>query len=99
MTLIRKFGFAALLAASALSLTPVAASAQQPAHGKFTLPHDVRCGSAQVPRREYEFSFAPESPAPVLFLSKMSGVPAGFLMLVSFPGDSKPSDVNRLVLE
>jgi len=99
MTLIRKFGFAALLAASALSLTPVAASAQQPAHGKFTLPHDVRWGSAQVPPGEYEFSFDPENPSPVLVLSKLSGVPAGFLMLVPFPGDSRPSDVNRLVLE
>jgi len=99
MTLIRKFGFAALLVASALSLAPALASAQQPAHGKFTLPHDVRWGSARVPPGEYEFFFDPEKPSPVLVLSKVSGVPAGFLMLVPFTGDSKPSDVSRLVLE
>lgn len=99
MTLIRKFVFAALLAASALSLAPRAALAQQPAHGKFTLPHDVRWGSAKVPPGEYAFSFDPENAAPVLILSKVSGVPAGFLMLVPFTEDSKHSQGNRLVLE
>ena len=99
MTLIRKFVFTALLAASALSLAPTVASAQQPAHGKFTLPHDVRWGSAKVPAGEYEFSFDPENPSPVLILSKVSGVPAGFLMLVPSTENSRHSDVNRLVLE
>ena len=99
MTVIRKFALAALLAASALSLAPTVASAQQPAHGKFTLSHDVRWGSAKVPPGEYEFSFDPENASPVLILSKVSGAPTGFLMLVSSTEDSKRSDVNRLVLE
>lgn len=99
MTLIRKFVFAALLAAATLSLAPPGASAQQPAHGRFTLPHDVRWGSAKVPRGEYEFSFDPENPSPVLTLSKVGGVPTGFLMLVPSTENAKPSDVNRLVLE
>jgi hypothetical protein len=99
MTLIRKFVLAALLAASALSLVPAVVSAQQPAHGKFTLPHDVRWGSAKVPAGEYQFCFDPENPSPVLILSKVSGLPTGFLMLVPSTEDSKPSDVNRLVLK
>jgi hypothetical protein len=99
MTLIGKFTFAALLAVSALGLAPTVASAQQPAHGKFTLTHDVRWGSAKVPAGEYEFSFDPENPSPVLVLSKMSGVRTGFLMLVPSTKNAKPSDVNRLVLE
>ena len=99
MTSIRKFAFAALLVASALSFAPTLASAQQPAHGKFTLTHDVRWGSAKVPAGEYEFSFDPENASPVLILSKVSGVPTGFLMLVPSTEDAKPSDVNRLVLE
>jgi hypothetical protein len=98
MTSIRKFVLAVLLAASALLLAPTVASAQQPAHGKFTLPHDVRWGSAKVPAGEYAFSFDPETASPVLILSKVSGVPTGFLMLVPSTEDSKPSDLNRLVL-
>jgi hypothetical protein len=99
MTLIRKFAFAALLAVSALSLAPTVASAQQPAHGRFTLTHDVRWGSAKVPAAEYEFSFHPENPSPVLVLTKVSGAPTGFLMLVPSTKNAKPSPVNRLVLE
>jgi hypothetical protein len=99
MTLIRKFAFAALLAVSALSLAPTVASAQQPVHGKFTLTHDVRWGSAKVPAGEYEFSLDPENPSPVLALNKVSGAPTGFLMLVPSTKNAKPSDMNRLVLE
>jgi len=99
MTSIRKFVFAALLAASALSLAPTVASAQQPAHGKFTLTHEVYWGSAKVPAGQYEFSFDPENASPVLTLSKLSGVPRSFLTLVPSTEACKPSDVNRLVLE
>jgi hypothetical protein len=99
MTLIRKFVFAALLAVSALSLVPTMASAQQPAHGKFTLTHDVRWGSAKIPAGEYEFYFDQENASSVLVLRKLSGVPTGFLMLVPSIENSKPTDVNRLVLE
>ena len=99
MTLIGKFIFAALLAVSALSLAPTVASAQQPVHGKFTLTHGVRWGSAEIPAGEYEFSFDPETTSPVLVLGKVSGVPTGFLMLVPSIANSKPTDVNRLVLK
>jgi len=99
MTLIGKFIFAALLAVSALSLAPTVASAQQPVHGKFTLTHGVRWGSAEIQAGEYEFSFDPETASPVLVLSKMSGGRTGFLMLVPSIANSKPTDVNRLVLE
>jgi hypothetical protein len=99
MTLIRKFVFTALLAVFALSLAPAVVSAQQPAHGKFTLTHDVRWGSAEIPAGEYQFSFDPETASPVLVLSKVSGVSTGFLMLVPSIDNSRPTDVNRLVLQ
>ena len=99
MTLIGKFIFAALLAVSALSLAPTMASAHQPAHGKFTLTHDVRWGSAKIPAGEYEFYFDPAKASPVLVLNKVSGVPTGFLMLVPSVENSKPRGVNRIVFE
>lgn len=98
MTSIRKFAFAALLAASALSFAPASASAQEPARGKFTLTHEVRWGSATVPSGDYEFSYNPENASAVLTLTKMSGTRAGYIMLVPATEDSKPSDTNRLVL-
>jgi hypothetical protein len=99
MTSIRKFAFAALLAASALSFVPAAASAQESAHGKFTLSHEVRWGSATIPAGEYAFSFDPDNASPVLVLSKLSGARAGYMVLVPATEDAKASDVNRLVLE
>lgn len=98
MTSIRKFAFAALLAASTLSFAPSSASAQEPARGKFTLTHEVRWGSATIPAGDYEFSYSPENAAAVLTVSKLSGTRASYMLLVPTTEASKPSDVNRLVL-
>lgn len=98
MISIRKFAFAALLAASALTFAPSSASAQEPARGKFTLTHDVRWGSAIVPAGDYEFNYNPDNASTVLTLSKLSGAPTSYMMLVPTTEISKPSDVNRLVL-
>ncbi len=99
MTSIRKFAFATLLAITTLNLAPSLASAQEPAKGKFTLAHDVRWGSAKVPAGDYEFSFNTVSISPVLSLTKTSGTPAGFMVLVPMAEENKPSDLNRLTLE
>lgn len=98
MISIRKFVFAAMLAATAFSFAPSSACAQEPARGKFTLTHEVRWGSATIPAGEYQFSYNAENASAVLTLSKLSGTRASYMMLVPMIEGSKPSDVNRLVL-
>ncbi len=99
MTTIRKFVYAAVLAVSAMTLTPNLAAAQEPAHGKFTLTHNVNWGNAVVPAGDYEFSYDPYQASAVLTLTKLSGTRAGFMLLVTNYEDSKPSDSNKLLLE
>jgi hypothetical protein len=99
MKTIRNYVYAAVLAATALNFAPTLASAQEPAHGKFTLSHDVRWGNAKLPAGEYAFSFDPTNGSRMLTLSKISGVRTGYMVLVPDTDDSKPSDVSRLVLE
>ncbi|MBZ5686820.1 MAG: hypothetical protein LAP86_17485 [Acidobacteriia bacterium] len=99
MTTIRKFVYAALLAATAMNFAPSLAAAQEPAHGKFTLKHNVNWGNAVVPAGDYEFAYDPYQSSPVLTLSKLSGKRAGFMLLVTNSEDSKPSDSNQLLLE
>ena len=99
MTTVRKFVYAALLAASAMSFTPSAVAAEEPARGKFTLLHDVRWGNALVPAGDYEFSYDPYQPSAVLTLTKLSGTRAGFMVLVTSAEQSKPSDSNQLLLQ
>ena len=98
MTTIRKFTYAALLAATTLCFAPISASAQETAHGHFTLAHEVLWGTAKIPAGEYIFSFDPDNITPVLTLSKMSGARAGFMVLVPSTDRSKGSAGNRLVL-
>jgi hypothetical protein len=98
-TSIRKLAFAALLAVTTLNFAPSLASAQEPAHGRFTLTHEVHWGNARVPAGEYEFSFDLDSVSPVLSLKKIRGERAGFIVLVATTEASTPSDSNRLVLE
>ena len=99
MKTIRNYVYAAILAATALNFAPTLASAQEPAHGKFTLTHDVRWGIAKLPAGEYAFSFDPTSGSRMLTLSKLTGARTGYMVLVPDTDDSKPSDVSRLVLE
>ena len=58
MNTVRKYVYAALLAAAAMNFAPTNAAAEEPAHGKFTLKHDVNWGNAVVPAGEYSFSAA-----------------------------------------
>jgi hypothetical protein len=99
MTSIRKYAYAALLLAATLNFAPSLAAAQTPAHGKFTIAHEVHFGAAKLPAGEYAFSFDPEGISPVLTLSKLSGARAGFMVLVPIVEDSKPSDASELLLE
>ena len=98
MNTIRKFTYAALLAAT-LNFTPNLLAAEAPAHGKFTLAHDVRWGNAVVPAGNYEFSYDPYVKSPILTLTKVNGPRASYMLLVLSSEDSKAPDSNRLVLE
>ena len=99
MTTIRKFIYATLLAATSLSFVPSRASAQETAHGHFTLKHEVHWQNAIVPAGDYRFSLDSDSAAGMLVLSKISGTRTGFLLMVHDTDESKPSDHSRLVLE
>jgi len=99
MTSIRKFVYAAVLAATTLNFAPSLASAQEPARGHFTLTHEVRWGNARVPAGDYEFTFNIGSVAPFLSLTKTSGTRASFMFLVPVMEQSKPADTSLLVLE
>jgi hypothetical protein len=96
---IRNCVYAAVLAASALSFTPSPASAQESAHGKFTLTHEVRWENAKLSAGDYTFSFDPDNGTRMLSLSKLSGARTGYMVLVPETEDSKPTDQSRLVLE
>jgi hypothetical protein len=98
MKTIRNYVYAVILAASALNFAPTLASAQEPVHGKFTLSHEVRWGSAKLSAGDYEFSYDPDTGTHMLSLSKLSGARAGYMVLVTDTDDAKPSDLNRLVL-
>jgi len=99
MKTVRKFVYAALLAAAAMNFAPTNAAAEEPAHGKFTLKHDVNWGNAVVPAGEYSFSYDPYDRTPVLTLNKLSGTRTGFMLLVPSADPSKKSDSNQIVLE
>lgn len=99
MTTIRKVVYTAVLALSAATLTPSLAAAEAPAHGKFTLTHNVRWGNALVAAGDYEFSYDPYAKSPILTLTRMSGSRASYMLLVVSAEDSKATDSNRLLLE
>ena len=98
MTSIRKFTFAALLAAATFTLAPTSASAQAPARGHFTLTHDVLFGNTRIPAGDYAFSYDPQNTAPFLNLSKMSGPRAGFIVMVPSTEGIPTRHGSRLVL-
>ena len=82
MISIRRFAFSALLAVTTISLAPTIASAQEPARGKFTLTHAVNFGKAKVPAGDYQFTFDHNGISSVIVLSKVSGAPAGYMVMV-----------------
>ncbi len=98
MKTIRNYVYAAALAVTALNFAPTLASAQEPAHGKFTLTHEVHWGGATLSAGEYAFSYDPDSSARMLTLTKLSGGRAGYMLLVPDTDNSKPSDINRILL-
>jgi hypothetical protein len=98
MKTIRNYVYAAMLAVSALNFAPSLASAQERVHGKFTLTHEVHLGTAKLAAGDYEFFFDPGSGTRMLSLSKLSGTPAGYMVLIPAADDAKPSDQSRLVL-
>jgi len=97
MISIRKFAYATLLALTTLSFAPCLARAQGPLQGRFTLPHDVHWQNAVVPAGDYQYSLS--DGMEVLRLSKLSGPRTGFMFLVRETGETRPSDLNQLVLE
>lgn len=99
MSNIRKFVYAALLALTTMNLAPALASAEEVAHGRFTLTHDVHWEGAIIPAGEYHFSLDSDGAPRMLTLSSLSGRRVGFLLMVHDSDDAKPSDRNQLVLQ
>jgi len=98
MNSFRKYLYAALLAFTTLNIAPSTVFAQETAHGRFTLPHDVRWENAVVPAGDYQFSIESD-PIEVLRLDKISGPRAGFMFLIHDEEPAKPDDISRLLLE
>jgi hypothetical protein len=81
MNKIRRYAYAALLAFTMFNFTPTPIWAQEIAHGRFTLAHDVHWQNAIVPAGDYHFSVETDGPSSVLTLSKVDGRRAGFLLV------------------
>jgi len=98
MTSIRRFIYASLLVLTTLNLAPSLASAQEPASGRFTLPHNVLWGKANVPAGDYRFSYDSNGISGVLSLSKLDGARKGYLLLVNDVDETTQLGPSRLVL-
>jgi hypothetical protein len=99
MNTIRKFVYAALLAVTSLHFAPTQATAQESAHGNFTLTHEVHWQNAVVPAGRYRFSLDGDGAAGLLTLIKLSGPRTGFLFMVHDQDEAQLSKVNQIVLE
>jgi hypothetical protein len=98
MKSIRKFAYAAVLTLSALTFAPSPASAQNEG-GSFSLPHEVHWQNALVPAGEYKFTLQNVGPSVRLTLTKTSGLPASFMLLVNDTEDNAGgSNQGRLVI-
>jgi|HubBroStandDraft_1064217.scaffolds.fasta_scaffold03699_1 hypothetical protein len=97
MNSIRRFVYAAVLVLSALNFVPSLASAQDAA-GTFTLTHEVRWQNAVVPAGKYRFTVGANGPSEMLTLRKVDGSGTGFMLLVTDAENSRPSDLNQLVV-
>jgi len=80
MKSLRNYAYAAALVLSVWSLAPSLAAAQD-ATGKFTLTHDVQWQNASIPAGEYHFSIEDRGPGQMLYLQKISGEGAGYMVL------------------
>jgi hypothetical protein len=98
MKSIRNFAYATLLTLSALNFAPSLASAQDEG-GSFKLSHDVYWQNAVVPAGDYRFSLQPEGPSVMLKLTKVSGTPASFMLLVNDTDGAATSGPSRLVID
>ena len=98
MTSIRRFAFASVLALSTLTFLPSLAAAQSP-HGQFTLPHEVRWQNVVVPAGDYKFSVTPGGAIGVLTLTKISGSPGGFVLMVKDTDEIRAEGSSKLVIE
>ncbi len=98
MKSIRKFAYAAALTLSALNLAPSLASAQDES-GRFTLPQEVLWQNALVPAGDYKFTLQSVGPSKMLMLSKLSGTPRSFMLLVNDTDVADSSRAASLVIE
>jgi hypothetical protein len=96
MKSIRNYVYAAALTLSALSFAPSLASAQDDS-GRFTLPHEVLWQNTPIPAGDYRFTLQPAGPLEMLKLSKISGTPATFMLMVN-DTEATGSGTARLVI-
>jgi hypothetical protein len=98
MTTIRRYTYAALLTLSMFAMAPTLASGQS-ARGAFTLPHEVHWQNGVIPAGEYHFKTEPKGPSAMLVLSRVSGTPAGFMILVNETHEiPETKEANRITL-
>lgn len=96
MKSIRKFAYTAVLTLSALNFAPNLASAQDEG-GTFTLTHEVHWQNAVVPAGNYKFTLQPMGPSEMLRLSKVSGAPASFMLLVNDTDANSPETASLVI--
>jgi hypothetical protein len=97
MKSIRNYVYAAALTLSALNFAPSLASAQDDG-GRFTLPHEVLWQNTPIPAGDYRFTLQPVGPLEMLKLSKISGTPASFMLMVNDTEATNGSETARLVI-
>jgi hypothetical protein len=97
MKSIRKYAYAVVLTVSALNFAPSLASAQDDC-GSFKLPHEVLWQNTLVPAGDYRFTLQPVGPSEMLKLTKLTGKPASFMLLVNDTEEATGSEPASLVI-
>jgi hypothetical protein len=96
---IRSLAYAAVLTLSALSFSPSLASAQDEG-GSFKLAHEVHWQNVVVPAGTYRFTLQPVGPSTMLRLTRLTGTPASFMIMVNDrEEDSNGSNQSLLVID
>src|SRR5262249_5026478 len=80
------------------NLAPAVASAQEAAHGKFTLTHEVHWQNAVIPAGEYRF-WLDTSGNRVLWLNRVSSPRTSFVVVAPAAEEIRAAGENRIVLE